>query len=220
VSNPHSPRWLRRTGTPRLEFGADYNPDQWPRPVWDDDVRAMREAGVTVVSLAIFSWARLEPAAGRYDFGWLDDAMDLLHANGILVDLATATASPPPWLTTAHPEILPVDRLGHTIWPGGRQHWRPTSPVFREHALRLVRAMATRYAEHPALTAWHVTGRYNDWQPPLMAIVLKIVLASGGALGFLTLVQCVAGVFGIRALATACLGFFYGDGISPRRAAG
>jgi beta-galactosidase len=51
--------------------------------VWDDDVRAMREAGVTIVSLAIFSWARLEPAEGEYDFGWLDDVMDLLHANGI-----------------------------------------------------------------------------------------------------------------------------------------
>ena len=151
------PHWLRRTGEPRLEFGADYNPDQWPRAVWDDDVRAMRSAGVTVVSLAIFSWARLEPAEGVYDFAWLDDAMDLLHANGILVDLATATASPPPWLTTAHPEILPVDRLGHTVWPGGRQHWRPTSPVFRTHALRLVRAMASRYAEHPALTAWHIS---------------------------------------------------------------
>ena len=151
------PHWLRRTGEPRLEFGADYNPDQWPRAVWDDDVRAMREAGVTVVSLAIFSWARLEPADGVYDFGWLDDAMDLLHANGILVDLATATASPPPWLTTAHPEILPVDRLGQTVWPGGRQHWRPTSPVFREHALRLVRAMAERYKDHPALTAWHIS---------------------------------------------------------------
>jgi beta-galactosidase len=152
-----SPRWLRRTGTPRLEFGADYNPEQWPRAVWHEDMRAMREAGVTIVSLAIFSWARLEPAAGRYDFGWLDDAIDLIAAHGILVDLATATASPPPWLTTAHPEILPVDRLGHTVWPGGRQHWRPTSPVFREHALRLVRAMAGRYGSHPALAAWHVS---------------------------------------------------------------
>jgi beta-galactosidase len=152
-----STRWLRRTGEPRLEYGADYNPDQWPREVWDDDVRRMREAGVTIVSLAIFSWARLEPADGEYDFAWLDDAMDLLHANGILVDLATATASPPPWLTTAHPEILPVDRLGNTIWPGGRQHWRPTSPVFRSHALRLVRALASRYADHPALAAWHVS---------------------------------------------------------------
>jgi beta-galactosidase len=151
-----STRWLRRTGEPRLEYGADYNPDQWPREVWDDDVRRMREAGVTIVSLAIFSWARIEPASGEYDFAWLDDAMDLMHANGILVDLATATASPPPWLTTAHPEILPVDRLGNTIWPGGRQHWRPTSPVFRAHALRLVRAIASRYADHPALAAWHV----------------------------------------------------------------
>ncbi len=34
--------------------------------------------------------------------------MDLLHANGIAVDLATATASPPPWLAAEHPEILPV----------------------------------------------------------------------------------------------------------------
>ena len=152
-----SPSWLRRSGAPRMEFGADYNPEQWPREVWDDDVRLMREAGVTVVSLAIFSWARLEPRAGEYDFGWLDEAMDLLHANGILVDLATATASPPPWLSTAHPEILPVDQKGHTVWPGGRQHYRPTSPVFREHALRLVRAMAERYAGHPALTAWHVS---------------------------------------------------------------
>ncbi len=152
-----SPRWLRRDGAPRLEYGADYNPEQWPREVWDDDVRLMREAGVTIVSLAIFSWARLEPSAGRYDFGWLDEAMDLLHANGILVDLATATASPPPWLTAAHPAILPVDRHGHTVWPGGRQHWRPTSPVFRSYALRLVSALATRYAGHPALAAWHVS---------------------------------------------------------------
>ena len=152
-----SPRWLRRDGAPRLEFGADYNPEQWPREVWDDDVRAMREAGVTVVSLAIFSWAKLEPEPGRYEFGWLDEAIGLLHANGILVDLATATASPPPWMARAYPSILPVDREGRTIWPGGRQHWRPTSPIFREFSLRLVREIATRYRDHPALTAWHVS---------------------------------------------------------------
>ncbi|MEU4420699.1 beta-galactosidase [Actinoplanes sp. NPDC024001] len=149
-------RWLRRAGAARLEFGADYNPEQWPREVWDDDVRAMREAGVTVVSLAIFSWARLQPREGEYDFAWLDEVMDLLHAGGISVDLATATASPPPWLTAKHPEILPVNRQGETVWPGARQHWRPTSPVFRRHALALVRALATRYADHPALVAWHV----------------------------------------------------------------
>ncbi|WP_320781761.1 beta-galactosidase [Streptomyces sp. CRN 30] len=143
--------------TPRLAYGADYNPEQWPRQVWEEDVRLMREAGVNVVSVAIFSWARLQPGPDTWDFGWLDEVMDLLHANGIGVDLATATASPPPWLTTAHPEILPVTERGETVWPGARQHWRPTSPVFREHALRLVREMANRYAAHPALVAWHVS---------------------------------------------------------------
>ncbi|MEU7415774.1 beta-galactosidase [Streptomyces antibioticus] len=141
---------------PRLAYGADYNPEQWPRDVWEEDVRLMREAGVTIVSVGIFSWARIQPGPDTWDFGWLDEVMDLLHAGGIGVDLATATASPPPWLTTAHPEILPVTASGETLWPGARQHWRPTSPVFREHALRLVRKIADRYRDHPALVAWHV----------------------------------------------------------------
>ncbi|MGW2050568.1 beta-galactosidase [Streptomyces sp. NPDC001858] len=142
---------------PRLAYGADYNPEQWPRDVWEEDVRLMQEAGVTVVSVGIFSWARIQPGPDTWDFGWLDEVMDLLHAGGIGVDLATATASPPPWLTTAHPEILPVTANGETLWPGARQHWRPTSPVFREHALRLVREIADRYKDHPALVAWHVS---------------------------------------------------------------
>ncbi|MFI5798014.1 beta-galactosidase [Streptomyces sp. NPDC051677] len=142
---------------PRLAYGADYNPEQWPRDVWDEDIRLMQEAGVNVVSVGIFSWARIQPGPDTWDFGWLDEVMDLLHAGGIGVDLATATASPPPWLTTAHPEILPVTANGETLWPGARQHWRPTSPVFREHALRLVRKIADRYKDHPALVAWHVS---------------------------------------------------------------
>ncbi|NGO11021.1 beta-galactosidase [Streptomyces sp. HC44] len=143
--------------SPRLGYGADYNPEQWSREVWEEDVRLMREAGVTVVSVGIFSWARIQPAPDEWDFTWLDEVMDLLHEGGIGVDLATATASPPPWLTTAHPEILPVTATGETVWPGARQHWRPTSPVFRDHALRLVREMAARYANHPALVAWHIS---------------------------------------------------------------
>ncbi len=152
-------RWVKdgALGAGRLRFGADYNPEQWPRAVWDEDVRLMREAGVNIVSLAIFSWAMLEPEPGAYDFAWLDEIMDLLHANGIDVDLATATASPPPWLAKRHPEILPVGEDGTVFSPGSRQHWRPTSPVFRRHALRLTRALAERYAEHPALVAWHVS---------------------------------------------------------------
>lgn len=159
MTHPARPQWLRRPDNvaPGLAYGADYNPEQWPREVWRDDVRLMREAGVNIVSLGIFSWAKLQPAENTWRFDWLDEVMGLLYDNGIAVDLATATASPPPWLTAKHPEILPVNARGETVWPGGRQHWRPTSPVFREHALALVEKMAARYAAHPALTAWHVS---------------------------------------------------------------
>ncbi len=108
------------------------------------------------MSVGIFSWARLQPTADSWDFGWLDDVLDLLHEGGVGVDLATATASPPPWLTTAHPEVLPVTATGETLWPGARQHGAHL-PVFREHALRLVRTLAERYRDHPALVAWHVS---------------------------------------------------------------
>lgn len=160
----HSPvtgryRWVKdgALGAGRLRYGADYNPEQWPREVWREDMRLMQRAGVNIVSLGIFSWALLEPRPGEWDFGWLDEVMDLLHESGIDIDLATATASPPPWLSRLHPEVLPVSDDGTVLHPGGRQHWRPTSPIFRFYALRLVRKMAERYADHPALVAWHIS---------------------------------------------------------------
>lgn len=152
-------RWVKdgALGAGRMRYGADYNPEQWPRDVWRDDMRLMREAGVNIVSLGIFSWALLEPRPGVWDFSWLDEVIDLLHENGIDVDLATATASPPPWLTRLHPEVLPQTADGTVLSPGARQHWRPTSPVFRDYALRLTEALAERYGSHPALVAWHVS---------------------------------------------------------------
>jgi beta-galactosidase len=120
----------------------------------------MKEAGVNLVSLGIFAWSRLEPQEGKFDFGWLDRIMNLLHEGGISVDLATATASPPPWMSAAHPEMLPVLADGVRLWPGGRQHYCPSSPVYREGTRRLVDALAARYAEHPALVMWHVGNEY------------------------------------------------------------
>ncbi|HEY6744843.1 MAG TPA: beta-galactosidase, partial [Mycobacteriales bacterium] len=69
-------------------FGGDYNPEQWPEEVWVRDVALMRAAGVTLATVGVFSWARLEPRPGEYDFGWLDRVLDLLHDGGVAVDLA------------------------------------------------------------------------------------------------------------------------------------
>ena len=145
----------------RVWYGGDYNPDQWPEEVWDDDIRLMNKAGVNFVSVGIFSWAKIEPSEGVFDFDWLDRIIDKLGKAGIAVDLASATASPPMWLTQAHPEILWVDYRGDVCHPGARQHWRATSPVFLEYALKLCRAMAEHYKDNPYVVAWHVGNEYG-----------------------------------------------------------
>lgn len=143
-------------------FGGDYNPEQWPREVWREDAELMVRAGVNLVTVGVFSWARIEPTPGARDFGWLDEVLDLLHAHGIAVDLATPTASPPPWLGIDHPETLPVDRDGVRLIPGSRNQFTPASRVYREHALAITTDLSRRYVDHPAVRMWHVGNEYGQ----------------------------------------------------------
>jgi beta-galactosidase len=139
-----------------IAYGGDYNPEQWPVNVRLEDLELMKEAGVTFLSVGIFSWALLEPSEGQYNFGWLDEVMDNLAAHGIKVALATATAAPPAWLVRRHPEILPVTADGSVLGPGSRRHYTPSSAVYRRYASGITRVIAERYKNHPALALWHV----------------------------------------------------------------
>ncbi len=143
-----------------VAFGGDYNPEQWPEEVHEEDVRLMREAGVDLATVGVFSWALLEPEPGRFELDWLARVLDRLADGGVGVDLATATASPPPWLPHRHPESLPVTAQGTRLSPGGRQAYCPSSPVYREHAVRLTRTLAERFGDHRALRMWHVGNEY------------------------------------------------------------
>ncbi|WP_375386109.1 beta-galactosidase [uncultured Microbacterium sp.] len=155
LTEPHSarPRYEHRG----IDFGCDYNPEQWDPSVWREDVALMREVGVSLVAVNIFGWSELQSPDGSVDFSRLDEIIGLLHEAGMRINLGTGTSSPPPWLTTRHPEILPMVADGTTRYPGGRQAWCPSSPVFRQYALTLVEAVAERYGHHPAVVLWHVS---------------------------------------------------------------
>ncbi|MHB1166088.1 MAG: beta-galactosidase [Candidatus Nanopelagicales bacterium] len=150
---------------PEIGFGGDWNPEQWPASVWDEDLGLMVEAGVNLVTVGVFSWALLEPRPGEYDFGWMDTVLDKCLAAGVRVDLATATASPPPWLGHRWPETLPVTVDGTRLAYGARQQYCPSSPVFRERALALTGRVAARYADHDAVVMWHVGNEYGAHTP-------------------------------------------------------
>ena len=147
--------------TSQILYGGNYNPEQWPESVWAEDLQLMKRAGVNLVTLGVYSWAILQPAPDRYRFDWLDRVLDLLEQNEILADLATATASPPPWFSRRHPESLPVNDQGIRYSPGSRQHYCPNSRAYRQASAQLVRQLATRYGQHPALAMWHVNNEYG-----------------------------------------------------------
>ncbi|MCC9704854.1 beta-galactosidase [Streptomyces sp. MNU76] len=154
------------TGLTGLAFGGDYNPEQWPETVWHEDVRLMREAGVTMVSVGIFSWALLETSRGTYDFAWLDRLLDLLHDNGIRVDLGTPTVVPPVWFYREHPEALPVAADGTRYEFGSRGAICHSNADYRAAAANITTKLAERYADHPALALWHV---HNEYGVPVSA---------------------------------------------------
>jgi len=151
--------WIQRPAG--LCYGGDYNPEQWPREVWVEDIALMQEAGINLVSIGIFSWALLEPREGEYNFGWLDELMDLLHQAGISVNLGTPTAAPPAWFWKKYPHARPVTRDGVTLGNGSRGMASPSSPEYLRAATNITEQLARRYAAHPALVLWHVHNEYG-----------------------------------------------------------
>lgn len=147
---------------PAFLYGGDYNPDQWPREVWTEDMHAMGEAGWNVATLPVFGWAALEPEEGRFTFEWLDDILDRMAAKGIRACFATATASVPAWLPKAYPDVLRVERNGVRQKHGNRHTFCPNSPNYRRLSTTLARKLAERYANHPALLLWHVNNEYGS----------------------------------------------------------
>ncbi len=142
-----------------LFYGADYNPEQWhlKESVLSDDFSRMRDAGLTSVSLGIFSWTLYEPEEGRYDFAWMDRLMDRLADEGISVFLATPSGSKPMWMAEKYPEIRRVAPTGLREFSGRRHNHCPSSPVYRKKVAEINGKLAERYKGHPALALWHVS---------------------------------------------------------------
>ena len=164
-----------------LKYGGDYNPEQWPREVWLEDIALMKDAGINLVSVGIFSWALLEPRENEYDFSFLDDILSLLAEAGIGVDLGTPTAAPPAWFWKKYPQARPVTREGLVLGHGSRGMASPSSPEYRERAVAITAQLAQRYAGHPAVRMWHV---HNEYGAPISECY-----SAGSAAAFRTWLQ-------------------------------
>ncbi len=150
-----------RTDLGKMPFGGDYNPEQWPREIWAEDMRLLKEAGVDMLTLNVFSWATLQPSEDTYDFSQLDDIMNLVRDNGMRVFMATSTGAHPAWMATRYPEVLRVEFDGKKRKFGGRHNSCPNSPVFQHHSAALAEALAKRYQSYTNISAWHISNEYG-----------------------------------------------------------
>ncbi len=148
---------------PVIYYGGDYNPDQWPEEIWQEDMRLFKLAGVNIVTLPVFSWAKLQPSEDVYNFEWLDKIVDLVWKNGIYICLATSTAAQPAWMSKKYPGILPVDIYGRKHTHGGRVNFCPNSKIYRKYSKALAKKLAERYKDHPALLVWHIGNEYGGY---------------------------------------------------------
>ncbi|QAT39929.1 beta-galactosidase [Clostridium sp. JN-9] len=144
-------------------YGADYNPDQWSEETWIEDIRQMKIHGVNVVTLPVFSWAKLQPSENEFDFSWLDKIVNLLYENGIYVNMATPTAAQPAWMDKKYPEITRTDINGHKRKHGGRVNFCPNSPEYRRLSKSIASKMAEHYKDNPAIVLWHVNNEYGAY---------------------------------------------------------
>jgi len=152
---------VKKSNTTQLLLGVDYYPEQWPEDRWHIDARLMHEAGLSVVRLAEFAWAKIEPSEGRYDWLWLDKAIEILVNEGLQVVLGTPTSGPPAWLIRSNPDILPVDAQGHRRNFGSRRHYCFNNTIYHDATRRIVTAMGEHFGNNAALIGWQLDNEFG-----------------------------------------------------------
>jgi beta-galactosidase len=147
---------------PPLLLGAAWYPEQWDDATVDHDLDTMEAAHIHLARVAEFAWSSMEPSEGRYDWTWLDRAIEKAAKHHISIVLGTPTAAPPAWLTTKYPETLRIDENGKRDEHGNRAQFSFTSAKYRELAHGIAEAMAKRYGHNPNVVGWQLDNEYAN----------------------------------------------------------
>lgn len=144
-----------------MTAGVCYYPEHWPKEMWRDDLRRIREAGISVIRIAEFAWTIFEPVEGTFSFDFFDEFLAVAEEEGIKVIFGTPSATPPAWLTEKYPEVLNARKDGVLLRHGGRRHYNYNSPVYRKLTARIVEQLVRHYGQHPCLVGWQIDNELN-----------------------------------------------------------
>ena len=145
----------------RILYGGDYNPNQWPREVWDEDMKIFKDAHINSATVNVFSWAKLQPSEEMYEFAELDDIIEMLSRENYDIVLATSTGALPAWMAKRYPEVERTDWDGRHKKYGERHNACPNSPIFQKYSALLAEKLAERYGKNPHVKCWHISNEYG-----------------------------------------------------------
>lgn len=136
--------------------GVYYYPEHWNPEEWDRDLKNISDMGFEFTHFAEFAWAQLEPEEGKFDFEWLNKALELAAKHDLKVIMCTSTATPPVWLVRKHPEVLATNEDGSRMDHGSRQHATFSSNYYRSYSMKLIEALAKKYGNDKRIIGWQL----------------------------------------------------------------
>ncbi|MEP3196885.1 MAG: beta-galactosidase [Lentilitoribacter sp.] len=142
-------------------LGTCYYPEHWPEEIWVEDARRMAELGLVWVRIGEFAWSRIEPSEDKFEWDWLDRAVEVLANAGLKIIMGTPTATPPKWILNKHPDMVALDKNGNPRGFGSRRHYCFSHQGYRQECVRIVEKMAERYGHHPAVQSWQTDNEYG-----------------------------------------------------------
>lgn len=145
----------------RILYGGDYNPNQWPKDIWQEDMRIFKDARINSATINVFSWAKIQPSEEVYDFSELDEIVEMLSRENYDIVLATSTAALPAWMVKRYPEVARTDYEGRHHKFGQRHNACPNSPVYQKYAEALAKELAKRYGSNEHIACWHINNEYG-----------------------------------------------------------
>jgi beta-galactosidase len=103
----------------------------------------------------------MEPVEGRFEFGWLEEAINLFGRYGIDTILGTPTPTYPAWLHAMYPDIHQVKSNGIVKEFGQRQDACKNHPGYQQHARRIVEKMTAALGNNPHVVAWQTDNEFG-----------------------------------------------------------
>lgn len=142
-------------------LGTCYYPEHWPEDMWVSDAKRMAEAGLEWVRIGEFAWSKIEPQPDKFDWDWLDRAVEILAAAGLKIIMGTPTATPPRWVLNKHQDMIALDSNGNPRGFGSRRHYCFSHLGYRRECARIVDKMAARYGGHKAVQSWQIDNEFG-----------------------------------------------------------